>query len=210
MKKNKCKICRRLGQKLFLKGERCASQKCSMIRRPYPPGQKSKRRRSPLSEYGRQLQEKQKIRFSYGMGERQFKKYVKECLARASKEGRGFVDFLVERLENRLDNVVFRAGLANSRSRARFYVTHGHFFVNKKRVDLPSYQIKKGDIISIREKSEKKSPFKDLNISLKKHQPPSWLALDQENLNVKVIGIPSKDEFPIPGDLQKVGEFYSR
>lgn len=210
MKKNKCKICRRAGQKLFLKGERCVGQKCAMIRRPYPSGSKGKRRKSPLSEYGKQLREKQKIRFSYGLGERQFKKYAKECLARVSKEGMGFVDFLVERLESRLDNAVFRAGLANSRSKARFFVTHGHFLVNKKRVDLPSYRIKKGDIISIREKSQKKAAFKELSISLKKHQLPSWLQANQENLEIKVVGAPSKEEFPMPGDLQKVGEFYSR
>ncbi len=210
MKKNKCKICRRLGQKLFLKGERCVGQKCAMIRRPYPPGQKRKRRKSQLSEYGKQLQEKQKIRFSYGIGERQFKKYVKGCLSRAPEEGRGFVDFLVEKLESRLDNVVFRAGLVDSRPKARFLVTHGHFLVNKKRVDLPSCQVKRGDIISIREKSKNKSAFKDLAASFKKYQLPSWLELDSKNLEVRVIGAPSKDEFSLSGDLQKVGEFYSR
>lgn len=152
VKNNKCKICRRFGQKLFLKGDRCIGQKCAMIRRPYPPGQKRKRRKSQLSEYGRQLHEKQKIRLSYGMGERQFKKYVKGCLAKSAKEGRGFVDFLVERLESRLDNVVFRVGLANSRSKGRFLVTHGHFLINNKPVDLPSYQVKRRQNFNKRKK----------------------------------------------------------
>lgn len=210
MLNSKCKICRRLGQKLFLKGDRCVSQKCAAVRRPYPPGQKGKRRKSQLSEYGRQLGEKQKIRFSYGMGERQFKKYVKGCLAKSSKEGKGFIDFLVEKLESRLDNVVFRSGLANSRSGARFLVTHSHFLVNKKLADIPSYQIKRGDVISIKERSKTKPLFKDLVISLKKYQPPSWLELDRKNFEVKVIGTPNKDEASMPGDLQKVGEFYSR
>jgi len=210
MLNSKCKICRRLGQKLFLKGDRCIGQKCAMVRRPYAPGPKGKRRRAPLSEYGRQLYEKQKIRFAYGMGERQFKKFVKDCLAKSVKEGRGFVDFLIEKLESRLDNVVFRAGLANSRSKARFFVTHGHFLVNKKLVDLPSYRVKKGDVVSIKEKSKDKPIFKDLVLSLKKYQLPSWLELDKKDLEVKIVGIPTKEESSLPGDLQKIGEFYLR
>ncbi|PIQ92409.1 MAG: 30S ribosomal protein S4 [Parcubacteria group bacterium CG11_big_fil_rev_8_21_14_0_20_39_14] len=207
---SKCKICQRAGQKLFLKGERCLGQKCSMIRRPYPSGTKKKRRKSQVSEYGKQLQEKQRVKFSYGIREKQFKKYVKDSLKKISKEGKGFVDFLIEKLESRLDSVVFRAGLVNSRSKARFLVSHGHFLVNKKRVNFPSFQLKTGDVVSISEKSKNKTPFKDLSTILKKYQPSPWLELDPKNFEVKIIGTPSKEEVSLPGDLQKVGEFYSR
>src|SRR4030043_988045 len=144
----KCKKCRRAGQKLFLKGERCYSQKCAMVKRPYPPGLHGKRR-SSLSEYGKQLLEKQKIRNTYGVLERQFKKYVLETKDKAGDKR----EFLFKKLEKRLDNVIFRAGFAKSRTQARQTVSHGHVLVNSRRMNIPSYEVKVGDVISIKVKS---------------------------------------------------------
>jgi len=210
MENSKCKTCRRVGQKLFLKGDRCASQKCGIIRRPFLQTKKKKGGRTQFSEYGRQLLEKQKVKWIYGLRETEFKKSVKKALSKPQKEGMGFVEFLIDKLERRLDNVVFKGGLVSSRSKARFFVSHGHFLVNKKKVNIPSYEIKKGDTVSIRDKSKNTAPFKELANTLKKYQTPSWMDIDREKFEIKIIGNPSKEEFSLPVDLQKVGEFYSR
>lgn len=209
MLNSKCKICRRLGIKLFLKGEKCLSPKCPMIRRAYPPGQKKKRRPTPPSEYGKALREKQKLKNWYNLRERQFEKYVKKILGR-----RGRVEdasnVLIKILESRLDNAVFRLGLATSRPQAQQLVSYGHFLVNGKSINTPSYLVKKGDTILIKEQKAKKAIFQNTKNLLKKHKPPSWLELDIDKLGGKVIGEPNPEEVAPPVEISAIFEYYSR
>jgi small subunit ribosomal protein S4 len=164
---------------------------------------------APLSEYGKELREKQKLKAWYNLEERQFKKYVKEVL-----EKRGRVEdagaLLIKKLESRLDNVIFRLGFAASRSQARQLVSHGFFLVNNRRVDVPSFQVKKGDQIKISPTKLKKGIFQNLELTLKKHQPPSWLKLDPKKFEAQVIGEPSVEEAAPPAELSSIFEFYSR
>jgi len=207
---SKCKICRRLGTKLFLKGERCFSPKCAMVRRPYPPGQKrKKRRRRSSSDYGKSLREKQKLKKLYNLKERQFSNYVKEILKYRGKVG-DISSLLVEKLENRLDNTIFRLGFASSRTRARQLVSHGHFLVNDRSVNVPSYQIKKDDEIKIHPSSLKKNIFRNLKNQLKKYQPPSWISFNKEKLVGKIIGSPKMEEINLPVEISAIFEFYSK
>lgn len=207
MQNTKCKICRRLGVKLFLKGEKCLSPKCPILKKPYPPGQKRKKRMSPLSEYGKELREKQKLKNWYNLKERQFRKYVKETLAQRGKVEDATV-LLIRKLESRLDNVVFRLGFTPSRPQARQLISHGHFLVNKRAVNIPSYQVKKGDKISFR--SAKKTVFQNLPALLKKYQPPSWLELNIEKLEGKIKDLPSLEEVAPPSEIPAIFEYYSR
>lgn len=209
MQNSKCNICRRLGTKLFLKGEKCLSQKCPMIKRPYSPGKKGKRRILPLSEYGKELQEKQKMKNWYNLEERQFKKYVKEVLEKKGKV-EDLSEILIKKLESRLDNVIFRLGLATSRAQARQLVSHGHFLVNGKKVNLPSYQLEKGDKIALCSRSVKKNIFQNLIPVLKKTKTPSWLKLNVEKIEGEVIGFPSLAEASPPVEISSIFEFYSR
>ena len=206
---SKCKICRRANAKLFLKGDRCLSVKCAMVKKPYPPGPKKKKRPKAPSEYGKELTEKQKLRNWYNLGERQFRKYVEEIL-----EKRGRVadtgDELIKKLETRLDNVVFRLGFAGSRNKSRQMVNHGHFTINGRKNDIPSCQVKKGDIINVRAGSVAKKLFVDLKPILKKHKPPTWLSLDAEKMEGKIIGEPSFEEASPPAEISAIFEFYSR
>ena len=206
---SKCKICRRQGQKLFLKGERCFTPKCPMIKRPYPPGEKRKRRGGGLSDYGRELREKQRLKNWYNLRERQFKKYVMETLEKRGKV-ENLADLLIKKLEQRLDNVIFRLGFAVSRSQARQLISHGHFLINGKKVDIPSYQLKKGDKITLRASSQKKEIFRKVAPTLKKHQPPSWLKLSAEKMEGEVIGEPNIEEAQPPAEIPLVFEFYSK
>ncbi len=210
MQYTKCKICRRLGQKLFLKGERCLSPTCSMVKRAYPPGfEKRGRRRRTLSDYGKALKEKQKLRHWYGLSERQFKKYVKETLAKQGKV-EDVSNELVKRLERRLDNVIFRLGFVKSRAHARQLVSHSYFLVNKKPVNIPSFELKKGDVITIKKGKSKKIVFKDLSALLKKKQVVSWLELNKEKLEGKFIEEPNLEEAVPPTEISVIFEFYSR
>ena len=209
VKKNKCKICRRLGIKLFLKGERCFSQKCAMIKRAYPPGPRGVRRTKGVSEYGKELREKQKLKAWYNLEERQFRKYVKEVLGRRRKE-EDVTTLLIRVLESRLDNAIFRLGIAPSRSQARQLVSHGHFLVNERRVDIPGYLLGVGDVIRISPKSTKKNIFQDLIPVLKKKQPPSWISFDIDKLEAKVIGLSSVEEAAPPAEVPLIFEFYSK
>ena len=209
MENDVCKICRRLGQKLFLKGERCLSPKCPMVKRSYPPGIKAKRRKRVPSGYAKELQEKQKLRYWYGLSEHQFKKYVKETLAMRGKV-EDLEEELIKRLEKRLDNVIFRLGLAASRAQARQLVSHGYFLVNKKPVNIPSFGLKKGDVIAIKKGKEKKIVFKDLSRILKGKQLPSWLEFKKEKLEGKFIREPSLEEAAPPAEIPIIFEFYSR
>jgi len=210
MKTTECKICRRLGAKLFLKGERCFSPKCAMVKRPYPPGKEGKRRKAAPSEYAKQLKEKQKLRDYYNLRERQFKNYIKEILAKKTKTHDELADLLIRKLESRLDSVVFRMGFARSRKSARQLVSHGHFLVNGKKVNIPSYQVKKGDVISLRLSSHNKAIFRDLPTILKKMRFPLWLKVDINKLEGEIIGFPTFKEAGLPIEISAVFEYYSR
>jgi small subunit ribosomal protein S4 len=209
MQNKKCKICRRLGEKLFLKGERCFLPKCSIIKRPYFPGQKGKRKQRSFSEYGKELREKQKLRNWYGLEEKQFRKYVKQAL-----ESRGKVEdasiLLVQILESRLDNVLFRLGFASSRDSAKQIISHNHILVNNKPINIASFLVKKGDLISIKPSSRKKRIFDNLSSILKKHHMPSWLKLSIEKLEGKVLEVPKLEESVPPAEISSVFEYYSR
>jgi len=208
-KKSVCRKCRRYGVKLFLKGEKCFSPKCPLVRKPYPPGERKRKRTSPPSEYAKLLAEKQKMKLWYNLRERQFKNYVKKALAQRGKiEDAGH--FLLKILEMRLDNVVFRLGFARSRKEARQLVSHGHFLVNGKPVNIPSYQLKVGDTISLKPQKLKKVAFKDLKDKLKKQTLPSHLSLDLEKLEGKIISEPKFEEVAPPVEISSVFEFYSK
>ncbi|KUK50002.1 MAG: 30S ribosomal protein S4 [Parcubacteria bacterium 33_209] len=209
MKQSKCKICRRLGEKLFLKGEKCLSAKCAMVKRPFPPGQKAKKRRSNLTEYGREIKEKQKLKKWYNVSEMQFKKYVYEVMENKSSE----VDVasqLIGKLESRLDNIVFRLGWAKSRAQSRLLVTHGHFLVNGKRIDIPSYRVSIGDVISIREGSKETEILKTLPETMKKYQVPQWLAYNSEKIEGKLSRFPLPEDVQLPSEVSTIFEHYSR
>ena len=205
----KCKRCRRAGEKLFIKGDRCGTPKCAMIKRPYPPGVHKTVSRKGLSEFGQQLATKQKVKRIYGVMEKQLKNYFQKVKGKSGVTG----DLLMQRLEMRLDNVIYRCQIASSRSQARQLVKHAHFLVNGKIVDLPSYIVKKDDRIEIKDNKLKKTFFKNLAeaIRSKKDQVlPSWLEMDTGNLTVKVTTKPTKDSLNLSVNPQMIVEFYSR
>ncbi|MBX5467850.1 MAG: 30S ribosomal protein S4 [Firmicutes bacterium] len=199
-----CKLCRREGVKLFLKGEKCYTDKCPVTRRPYPPGQHGQGRRK-LSEYGIQLREKQKARRTYGVLEGQFRRYLEWASKRPGVTG----EMLLRYLERRLDNVVYRLGLASSRAEARQLVRHGHFEVNGRRVDIPSYLVKVGDEIRVRESSRAKARFKEM-ANTPARNVPGWLEAHPETLSGRVVRWPNRDEIDAPVQEQLIIEFYSR
>ncbi|MBI2042299.1 MAG: 30S ribosomal protein S4 [Candidatus Nealsonbacteria bacterium] len=201
MAKSTCANCRRAGIKLFLKGEKCMSPKCPVVLKPYPPGQKSKRRIAPLSEYGKELKEKQKIKKWYNLGEQQFRNYVKDILKKGAKV-QDAPALLIQKLETRLDNAVLRLGFATSHVQARQLVTHGHFLVNKKMVNIPSYQLKKGDVVGLHPSSSVNTP--------KEHQAPSWLKLHIDRKEGEVVSLPTVQDVSLPVEISSVFEFYSR
>lgn len=205
----KCKICRRAGEKLFLKGERCFSPKCALIKKPYPPGPAKKRRSRGFSEYGKQLKEKQKLKNWYGIRERQFKKYVKEAL-KERKKGENAELIFIKKIEKRADNVIFKAGIAPSRVMARQLVSHGHFLVNDKKINIPSYLVKKGDAIRISPLKLNKKVFQNIKNNLKKSNPPAWIQLNKETGETKIIGEPTIQDAALPADISIALEFYSR
>ena len=209
MKKLKCKICRKAGAKLFLKGERCFSQKCLVLKKPFLPGKSQNKRTKPLSEYGKELKEKQKLKNSYNLSEAQFRKYVVGILKKQAKVENP-AEALIQKLENRLDNVAFRLGFASSRVQARQFVSHKHFFVNGKSLNIPSHELKIGDKINIRLESQKRGAFKNLSSSLKGHIVPSWLELNKEKLEGKIVGKPTLEEVNPSAELSIIFEFYSR
>lgn len=203
----KCRKCRRAGEKLFLKGDRCFTPKCAIIRRAYGPGVHGKKGSRGKSEYGTQLAAKQKIKRIYGVLERQFRKHFREVKARAGSTG----DLLMTRLEMRLDNVVYRLGFASSRSQARQLVNHGLMSVNGKKVTIPSYEVKIGQIISMNPTKKEKNYFKNLLQVIKnKKDFPAWLSFDGQKLEGKVVALPGKDDTGINVDAQVVVEYYSR
>lgn len=179
-----------------------------MIKRPYPPGKKGKRRPSPLSEYGRELREKQRLKLWYNLREAQLKKYVKEALRKRRRVETA--DLLIKKLESRLDNLIFRLGFGISRPQAKQLVSHGYFLVNGKKVKSPSYQTKKGDKITISPQKKGKKFFQNLTPSLKKYQPPSWLKLDKERLEGQMVEEPTLEEANPPAEISSIFEFYSK
>jgi small subunit ribosomal protein S4 len=200
-----CRLCRREGAKLFLKGTRCYTKKCSFERRPTPPGQHGVRRRK-MGEYGIQLREKQKMRRIYGVLERQFRNYYREAEGTTGVTG----EALLQRLETRLDNVVFRLGFASSRAQARQLVAHGHFAVNGTATNVPSYSLKPGDRVEVRESHNGREPFKVVKETLRSHQAPEWLSLDAAKLAGSVASLPRRDQMPLDLSEQLVVEYYSR
>ncbi|HTC85826.1 MAG TPA: 30S ribosomal protein S4, partial [Candidatus Acidoferrum sp.] len=196
-----CRLCRREGAKLFLKGSRCYSKKCAFERRPTPPGQHGVRRRK-VGEYGLQLREKQKVRRVYSVLERQFKNYFDAADARPGMTGEN----LLRMLELRLDNVVFRMGFATSRAQARQFVTHGHFAVNGRPTNIPSYQVQPGDRIEVRESHVSRDPFKTAKETLRSHQGPEWLSVDAAKLAGTIAELPRRDQMPLDLNEQLVVE----
>lgn len=204
-KDEQCRICRREGQKLFLKGCRCYSDKCSVTRRNYAPGQHGQKR-TKLSEYGTQLREKQKTRSFYGVGEKQFRKYFEMASNKKGITGTN----LLQILESRLDNVVYRLGIGVSRPQARQMVTHGNIEVNGKKVDVASYLVKPGDVVAVRE-IRRNNPVIKENIENGAKRPiPEWLELDSKNLSAKVVRVVNRDEIDLPVEEHLIVELYSK
>lgn len=203
----KCKKCRRAGEKLFLKGDRCNSTKCAMIKRPYAPGVHGKRVGRGLSEYGKQLAMKQKIKRIYGILEKQFRKHFEDISGKEGITG----NLLMIRLEMRLDNVVYRMGLASSRTAARQLVNHGLIKVNGKSLTIPSALVKVGDSVKVSDNKKEKKYFKDIMGVLKNRKDiPSWISLDAVNLEGKVLATPDVETIGMNVDPQLVVEYYSR
>jgi len=200
-----CRICRREGQKLFLKGSRCYTDKCSISRRNYAPGQHGQKR-AKLSEYGTQLREKQKTKSYYGVGEKQFRGYFEMASNKKGVTGEN----LLQILESRLDNVVYRLGFGASRAQARQLVNHGQFEVNGQKVDIPSYLVKAGDVISVRENKKDNETIK-VNVEANAARPvPAWLELNNETLSGKVVRLASREDVDIPIEEHLIVELYSK
>ena len=200
-----CRLCRRSGEKLMLKGGRCFSPKCAMDRRPKPPGHQPMRRRR-LSDRGVQLREKQKARYSYGILERQFRRFFNQAQQQAGITGEN----LLVLLERRLDNVVYRLGFADSRAQARQLVRHGHIALNDRKTDIPSALVKEGDSISWKDTSTKTEYYKQLAPSLESKAIPGWLSLDMDKLIGRVASLPTPDDIEVKVEWQSIVEYYSR
>ncbi|HEX7419587.1 MAG TPA: 30S ribosomal protein S4 [Thermoanaerobaculia bacterium] len=200
-----CRLCRREGMKLFLKGDRCFKDKCAIERRNYAPGQHG-RRRSKVLGYGLQLREKQKVKRIYGLLERQFQLYFKRAVKKTGITG----DHLLRQLELRLDNVVYSLGFASSRAQARQLVRHGHIEVNGRKLNIPSFQVKKGDSIQVREKSRKNDQIRQAVETAAGRGVPSWLALNAEQFQGTVQDVPKREDIRLPIQEQLIVELYSK
>lgn len=200
-----CRLCRREGAKLYLKGDRCYSDKCAIDRKGYAPGQHGQGRKK-VSEYGLQLREKQKARRMYGILENQFRNYFGKADRQQGVTG----DNLLRLLERRLDNVIYRLGFGGSRPEARQLVRHGHFTVNGRKVNIPSFQTKVGDVITIREGSRDVPRIKELVEQAARKTPPAWLELDTDQFAGKVVALPSRDQIDAPLEEHLIVELYSR
>ena len=200
-----CRLCRREGQKLFLKGDRCYTDKCGIVTRSYPPGQHGQGRKK-TSEYGLQLREKQKAKRYYGLLESQFRGYFDMAAGRTGQTGEN----LLAILETRLDNVIYRLGFGMSRAEARQLVRHGHFTVNGRKVNIPSFLVKPGMVITLREKSRSIEKIKANTEANAFRQPPKWLEYDANNLIAKVTALPSRDDIDLPIEEHLIVELYSK
>ncbi|MBU0767970.1 MAG: 30S ribosomal protein S4 [Proteobacteria bacterium] len=201
-----CRICRRENLKLFLKGDRCYSDKCAFDRRGYPPGQHGQRRGRKISDYGIQLREKQKVKRMYGLSEKQFHLFFERADNQKGITGTNLLVFL----ERRLDNVVYRLGFVNSRAQGRHFVRHNHFLINGKKVNIPSYLIKIGDVVEVREKSHKVQALESALDAVVRRGIPQWLDLEKENMKGKVKEIPSREDITTPIQEQLIVELYSK
>ena len=201
-----CRLCRRENLKLYLKGDRCYSDKCAFDRRSYPPGQHGQRRGGKTSDYGLQLREKQKVKRSYCLSEKQFKLTFEKA---DRKKGITGINLLMI-LEQRLDNVIYRLGFSNSRPQARQLVRHGHFLVNGKKVNIPSYQIKTGDVVEIREKSRAMQVITEALEAVVRRSMPQWLELEKENFKGMIKSVPVREDITMPIQENQIVELYSR
>lgn len=204
-----CKLCRREGVKIYLKGDKCYTNKCPFEGRSYPPGQHGKEtafRRRKVSDYAMQLREKQKARRIYGVLERQFRRYYHEAQRRPGLAGEN----LLAVLESRLDNVVYRLGFADSRAQARQLVAHGHFTVNGRKTNIPAFLVRPSDLVGVRPESRRDTYFKERRELLGKRAVPAWLSLDAETLDGRVLVLPTRQEIDVPVEEQLIVEFYSR
>lgn len=201
-----CRLCRRERQKLFLKGTKCFTEKCPVERRGYPPGQHGQSRRQKISEYGVQLREKQKIRRQYGLMERQFRNYFEKALRQTGRTG----ETLVKMLESRLDNVVYRLGFAPSRKAARQLISHGHLLVNGKAVNIPSFQLRAGDVVQIQEKSKKLDVIHSSMKRMKDSTMLPWLSLDKAGMSGTFLNVPERADVPLNANEQLIVELYSK
>ena len=200
-----CRLCRRENMKLFLKGDRCFSDKCSFDRRGYPPGEHGQKR-GKMSDYGMQLREKQKVRRIYGVSEQQFRIFFKEADRQKGVTGSNLLNLL----ERRLDNVVFRMGFVNSRNQGRHFVRHNHFTVNGKKANSPSFLIKKGDVVELKEKSRSIQAISDSLEAVVRRGMPQWIELDKDNFKGSVTGMPAREDITLPIQEQLVVELYSK
>ncbi len=201
-----CRLCRRENLKLFLKGDRCYGDKCAFERRPYPPGQHGQRRGGKLSDYKLQLREKQKVKRIYGLLEKQFRRYY----YRAEKQKGITGTNLLILLECRLDNVVYRMGFASSRKQARQLIRHSHFLVADKKVNIPSYQVRVGDVIQVREGSRKVPAFTEALETVVRRGVPEWMEVDKENFRGTLKALPNREELTMPIQEQLIVELYSK
>jgi len=201
-----CRLCRRETQKLYLKGDRCYSDKCAVERRAFPPGQHGQRRRGKVSDYGLQLREKQKVKRMYGLAERQFRLTYFKASGQKGVTGHN----LLIHLERRLDNVVYRLGFASSRNQARHWVRHGHIQINGHRVNIPSALVTEGDVVSVREKSREVGAIKEALEAVQRRSVPTWLELAAEEFKGTVKALPTREELTTPMQEQLIVELYSR
>ena len=201
-----CRLCRREGMKLFLKGERCYSEKCAIEKRNFPPGQHGKTRRAKLAGYGVQLREKQKVKRIYGVLEDQFRRYFETAERQRGITG----ETLLQLLERRLDNVAYRMGLATSRPQARQLVRHGHLQVNGRRADVPSYSVRVGDVVSVRPGSQKDVALQHALEEVKGRGLPEWLSFDVEKMSGRINVLPTREQINLPVQEQLIVELYSK
>ena len=200
-----CRLCRRENMKLFLKGDRCFSDKCSFDRRGYPPGEHGQKR-GKFSDYGTQLREKQKVRRIYGVSEQQFRLFFKEADRQKGVIGSNLLNLL----ERRLDNVVFRMGFVNSRNQGRHFVRHNHFTVNGRKANSPSLLVKKGDMVELKEKSRNIQAISDSLEAVVRRGMPQWMELDKDNFKGTVTGMPAREDITLPIQEQLIVELYSK
>lgn len=201
----KCRLCRREGSKLYLKGDRCYTDKCAIARRTYAPGQHGQSRKK-MSEYGIQLREKQKVRRIYGILEKQFRAYFEEAERQRGVTGEN----LLRLLELRLDNVAYRMGFGESRAEARQLVRHGHFTVNGKKVDIPSYQVGLNDLIAVKASSKSTDKFKELAENSASKTAPQWLSINAEMMEARTVALPVREDIDLPIEEHLIVELYSR
>ena len=201
-----CRLCRREDMKLFLKGERCYTDKCGYERRSYPPGQHGQNRRRKRSDYGEQLREKQKVKRLYGIAERQFRGYYHKAVRTRGKSG----DVLVQLLERRLDNVVYRMGFASDHAEGRQLVRHGHFTVNGKRVNIPSYLVRPKDVVQVKEGSRTIARINEALAAVDRRGVPQWITMDKENFRGAVNQLPAREDVTLPIREQLIIELYSK